>query len=248
MSATHLSSPNKFKPLTRFNGTFKDTLTADNDSLGMELAFLNRAAGWSYNVQQGCKRALDLLLAVAGLILISPLILAICLLIRLDSDGPIFYKSPRIGRNYQPFDMYKFRTMQVNADALRDALRKEAQLEGNLFKLKDDPRITRIGKFLRAFSLDELPQLINVIKGDMSLVGPRPLPPDESEMFEEPYTLRYHVTPGITGAWQVSGRSALDFQDLCQLELSYVTRWNLGVDIQILLKTLPAVLLKSGAY
>lgn len=136
----------------------------------------------------------------------------------------------------------------MNADALREQLRQEANLQGDLFKLENDPRVTPIGKLLRAYSLDEFPQLLNVLKGDMSLVGPRPLPADESELFETPFTLRFNVLPGVTGKWQVSGRSNLSFSDLCQLELSYVLQWNLLQDFAILLKTIPAVLMSKGAY
>jgi lipopolysaccharide/colanic/teichoic acid biosynthesis glycosyltransferase len=169
-------------------------------------------------------------------------------LIKLTSTGPVLYKSERIGKNYQPFYMYKFRTMTVDADAKRDELRKQANLEGGLFKLENDPRVTAIGKILRALSLDELPQLLNVVRGEMSLVGPRPLPADESQLFEDPYTLRFQVYPGITGLWQVSGRSNLNFAQLCQLEMGYVMDWSLASDLGILLQTLPAVLASRGAY
>lgn len=200
-----------------------------------------------HKIQQGLKRTIDITGALTGLIVLSPVFFVLALLVKLTSPGPVFYNSLRVGKQYQPFYMLKFRTMQVNADAIRDQLRAEANLEGNLFKLANDPRITPIGKALRAFSLDELPQLVNVLKGDMSLVGPRPLPPDEAHLFEAPYTMRYDVLPGITGAWQVGGRSQLDFQQLCQLELGYVRQWNILKDIKILLKTVPAVLLSRGA-
>lgn len=213
-------------------------------SLEIKLIF---PSGWLFDFQQLIKRFLDLLIAAIALLLLFPILMAIGIMVRLDSPGPIMYKSTRIGKNYKPFKMYKFRTMNLNADSLRDELRNSANLQGKLFKIKDDPRITRIGKYLRAFSLDELPQLINVLKGEMSLVGPRPLPPDESGFFKEPYTLRYKITPGITGMWQVSGRSNLDFDKLCNLELSYLNNWNLFEDFKILLKTLPAVLLTRGA-
>ncbi len=214
----------------------------------LEIAFLNRSRHWIYRLQQSVKHLFDLLAASLGLVAISPLLVLIALLIKLTSEGPILYKSQRIGKNFQPFGMYKFRTMGTNADAQREALRKQAQQENGLFKLANDPRVTPIGKVLRAFSLDELPQLINVVKGDMSLVGPRPLPQDESELFQEPYTLRFQVFPGMTGAWQVGGRSNINFEQLCQLEMTYVLQWSLLRDIQILLKTLPVVLASRGAY
>jgi len=144
------------------------------------------AGNATLRVQMVLKRSLDLLLALALVVFIAPILLLIAALIRLDSPGPVIYKSLRIGRGYQPFSMYKFRTMRPDADALRDQLRAQANLDGKLFKIKDDPRVTAIGRFLRATSLDELPQLFNVIQGNMSLVGPRPLPPDESAYFEAP--------------------------------------------------------------
>lgn len=201
-----------------------------------------------FPLQQVLKRIMDITLAIVGLILLAPVLLLISTLIKATSPGPILYKSLRIGKNRHPFYMYKFRTMCVEADSLRDELRQKANLQGNLFKLHNDPRVTPLGKFLRACSLDELPQLINVILGNMSLVGPRPLPPDESDLFESPYHLRFQVLPGITGMWQVNGRSTLNFKQLCELELSYVLHWNLWMDIKIILKTVPAVLKSRGAY
>lgn len=217
-------------------------------SLHHELAFLVKSHQWVYQLQQGIKRAFDFCAASLGLIAISPLLLVIALLVKLTSPGPVLYKSERIGKNFKPFYMYKFRTMCVDTDAQRDALRAQANLQGDLFKMKNDPRVTPIGKFLRALSLDELPQLLNVVRGEMSLVGPRPLPRDESELFKDPYTLRFHVYPGITGLWQVSGRSKLSFNQLCELEMQYVTAWNLLTDVQILFRTIPAVLASRGAY
>jgi lipopolysaccharide/colanic/teichoic acid biosynthesis glycosyltransferase len=201
-----------------------------------------------FKINQLAKRLFDIMATSAGLLFIAPVLLLIALAISLTSDGPVLYSSIRIGKNRQPFQMLKFRTMVTNADAMRDQLRQEANLEGQLFKMKNDPRITPIGHFLRAFSLDELPQLINVLKGDMSLIGPRPLPEDESDLFEAPYTVRYQVLPGITGAWQISGRSNLSFDDLCKLELNYVRGWHFFRDLAILFKTVPVVVLRKGAY
>ncbi len=222
----------------------------ETDNLGAlnAMHFHYRASQFDYRAQQILKRAFDATAAVLGTLLIFPLLLTIAILIKLDSKGPIFYKSARIGRDNKPFMMYKFRTMTTDADARREALRKEAQLENGLFKMKNDPRITKLGKILRALSLDELPQLINVIIGNMSLVGPRPLPPDESILFKAPYTLRFEVFPGITGSWQVNGRSNVTFEQLCNLELDYVMGWSVFTDLGILLRTLPAVLASRGAY
>ncbi len=217
-------------------------------SFRFEIAFLNRSSQWMYKFQQGLKRGFDLVAACFGLLLISPLLLGIALLIKSTSSGPILYKSERIGKNFKPFYMYKFRTMSQNADALREALRKETSQENGLFKLANDPRVTGVGKVLRALSLDELPQLLNVIRGEMSLVGPRPLPADESELFEDPYTLRFQVFPGMTGAWQVNGRSNTNFEQLCKLEMQYVMDWTFLTDLKIIGQTFPAVFASRGAY
>jgi lipopolysaccharide/colanic/teichoic acid biosynthesis glycosyltransferase len=197
---------------------------------------------------QNIKRGLDIVLTLMILTVLLPLFGGIALGIRLTSKGPLFYKSLRIGKNYQPFYMWKFRTMFVDADQHRNLLRQQAGLHGQLFKLIDDPRVTRFGRFLRKFSLDELPQLFNVLEGNMSLVGPRPLPPDESELFRAPFTRRFDVLPGITGLWQISGRSNLRFEDMCQLEFTYVSQWQLVNDLKILFQTVPAVLYRKGAY
>ncbi len=213
-----------------------------------QLIFMSRSISLGYRLQQILKRMADILLAGVGILMISPALLAIALLIRLTSPGPVLYMSERIGKDYKPFKMYKFRTMEVDADRKRETLRKEANLDGELFKIANDPRVTPIGKLLRATSLDELPQLFNVLRGEMSLVGPRPLPPDESHLFEAPYTLRYQVFPGITGKWQVNGRSNADFKTLCELEMTYVMNWSLFEDFKLMVQTIPAVLLSRGAY
>jgi len=230
-----------------FSGLSVPASTITDSRFHVAFNFFNRSSQGVYRFQLFLKRTFDILAAGLGLLAISPLLGVIALLVKLGSDGPVFYKSERIGKNYKPFYMLKFRTMGVDADAKREALRSEANLQGELFKITNDPRITRVGKVLRALSLDELPQLLNVLRGEMSLVGPRPLPPDESEMFKEPYTLRFHVYPGITGLWQVSGRSNLNFDQLCNLEMSYVMTWNVFNDLKILFQTLPAVLASRGA-
>lgn len=243
MLSTHLAP---MAPLN-LSGLASPSLSGNEPRFQIAFSFFDRSSQFGYRVQQSLKRSFDIVAASLGLLAISPLLAVIALLIKLGSDGPVFYKSERIGKQYQPFYMYKFRTMGVDADAKRDALREQANLNGELFKLANDPRITKVGKVLRALSLDELPQLLNVLRGEMSLVGPRPLPPDESSLFDEPYTLRFQVFPGITGLWQVSGRSNLNFEQLCKLEMSYVMNWSLLQDIKILLKTLPAVLASRGA-
>lgn len=194
------------------------------------------------------KRMVDMTGAIFALMLFSPVMLIVALLVGLTSRGPIFYKSLRIGRSGREFHMYKFRTMVPDAERMRSALARQHRMTGQLFKLPNDNRITPIGGVLRKYSLDELPQLFNVLRGEMSLVGPRPFVPDESRLFQPPYTARFTVTPGMTGPWQVGGRSDLPFEDLCRLELDYVRYWSLWQDFKILLKTVPSVLFRQGAY
>lgn len=196
------------------------------------------------------KRLFDVLAASVALALLSPIYLLIALLIYADSPGPIFYKQTRIGLKNKPFKVWKFRTMVPNADKLQKELEAMNETkDGVLFKIKDDPRITRVGKVLRAYSLDELPQLFNVVIGEMSLVGPRPLPLRDVEKFSQHHHIRQEVLPGITGLWQISGRSDIvDFEEAYQLDLKYITGWSIWLDLQILFKTVGVVLQKSGAY
>ena len=196
------------------------------------------------------KRSFDLVTSGLFLLLGSPLLLLIAALIYLDSPGPIFYKQTRMGLKGRHFKVWKFRTMVVNADQLlKDLEEKNETKDGVLFKMKEDPRITKVGKFLRRYSLDELPQLINVVKGDMSLVGPRPLPLRDVEHFKPHHFTRQNVLPGITGLWQISGRSnILDFENAFRLDMTYINNWSLGMDFEILFKTVKVVLGKEGAY
>ncbi len=194
------------------------------------------------------KRTFDIVGATLLLILLSPVLLAITLAVRLTSRGPALYRSQRRGIGQRPFACLKFRTMQLDAEELQDDLEELNEATGALFKIREDPRLTPVGGLLRRFSLDELPQLVNVLKGDMSLVGPRPLPERDYEMLEDWHRKRYLVLPGITGLWQVSGRSELDFDDLVNLDFMYLERWSLALDLTILVKTVPAVLTRRGAY
>ncbi len=200
--------------------------------------------GWN----RALKRAIDILVSGLGLIALSPLLALIALAIRLDSPGPVLFRQTRIGRNGKPFTIYKFRSMVVNAEEMQDQLRKLNEADGPLFKIKDDPRRTRVGRFLRRTSLDELPQLYNVLRGDMSLVGPRPALPEEVAQYQEWHKKRLEVSPGITGLWQVSGRSKLSFDEMVLLDIYYVENWSPALDLRILLKTIPLVLLGDGAY
>jgi exopolysaccharide biosynthesis polyprenyl glycosylphosphotransferase len=194
------------------------------------------------------KRAFDLIGATLLLALLSPLLIALALAVRISSHGPILYRSTRRGIGQRPFPCLKFRTMHTDAEERQADLEELNEATGALFKIREDPRLTRVGSFLRRFSLDELPQLINVLRGEMSLVGPRPLPQRDYEMLEDWHRKRYLVLPGITGLWQVSGRSELDFDDLVHLDFIYLEHWSLALDLTILLKTIPAVILRRGAY
>lgn len=196
------------------------------------------------------KRCFDFCCATAFVLLAAPIYFFIALLIKLDSPGPIFYKQTRIGLHGRPFKVWKFRTMVVDAEKLQKELEARNEMkDGVLFKMKDDPRITGVGKFLRRYSLDELPQLFNVLFGEMSLVGPRPLPLRDVENFSEHHFIRHEVLPGITGLWQVSGRSDIvDFEKVILLDVTYMESWSLWLDLQIILQTFTVILRKKGAY
>jgi len=194
------------------------------------------------------KRGLDIVLALVGLVLLLPLLPAIVLLIRLDSSGPILFRQKRVGRGGKLFTCYKFRSMVVNAEALKPDLVDRNEATGPAFKIRQDPRITAIGAFLRRSSLDEVPQLFNVLLGQMSIVGPRPQIPAEVELYEPWHRGRLQVQPGITCLWQISGRSLISFDEWMRLDLEYVRRRNMRLDIDILLRTLPAVIARKGAY
>jgi exopolysaccharide biosynthesis polyprenyl glycosylphosphotransferase len=192
------------------------------------------------------KRALDLAVAGGALIVMSPALALLAVLIRLDSPGPVHYTALRAGRKGRPFRCYKFRSMVRNADALKEGLRERNQRQGPCFKISDDPRITRAGRILRRYSLDEVPQLWNVLKGDMSLVGPRPHPLDDFSAYGIEHLPRLDVVPGMTGLWQITARRDPSFQAGMDLDLEYIHRWSLGMDLRILLKTVAVVLRGSG--
>jgi exopolysaccharide biosynthesis polyprenyl glycosylphosphotransferase len=195
------------------------------------------------------KRAIDFVVSAVLLLLLTPLFLAIALSIKVTSPGPVFFIQERIGRNKRRFRLYKFRTMVPDAEKRLGELEKQNEVSGPVFKIKHDPRVTAIGALLRKTSLDELPQLINVIKGDMSLVGPRPLPVRDYRGFTEDWhRRRFSVRPGITCLWQVRGRSAIPFEKWMELDMQYIDQWSLLLDMKILVKTIPAVLKGSGAH
>jgi exopolysaccharide biosynthesis polyprenyl glycosylphosphotransferase len=192
------------------------------------------------------KRVIDLCLAAIGLTLTAPLIAAVAVLIRRDSLGPAFYCSPRVGRKGQIFNCYKLRTMVNNANQLKPSLRSRNELDGALIKIADDPRITRIGRVLRAYSLDELPQFWNVLKGEMSLVGPRPHPVDDFDLYQLDDLRRLDVKPGMTGLWQVAGRRDPSFHTSMRLDLEYIENWNLRLDLRLIWRTFASVLRAEG--
>jgi exopolysaccharide biosynthesis polyprenyl glycosylphosphotransferase len=200
--------------------------------------------------QQALKRTVDLLASAALILALSPVLAIVALAVKLGSPGPILFRQPRVGLNGELFTMLKFRSMKKDAEALLEQLTELDREEGNavLFKMKDDPRVTRVGAFIRRFSLDELPQLLNVFKGEMSLVGPRPPLPAEVEQYEDHVHRRFLMKPGITGLWQVSGRSNLSWEDSVRLDLYYVENWSLTHDVVILWRTVKAVLQRDGAY
>jgi exopolysaccharide biosynthesis polyprenyl glycosylphosphotransferase len=200
--------------------------------------------GWPLVV----KRIVDFLVALIVLILVSPVMVLAALLIKLTSPGPVFFTQKRVGHNKRQFMIYKFRTMVVNAEKQMERLRHLNEVSGPVFKIKQDPRITPIGGFLRKTSIDELPQLFNVLKGDMSLVGPRPLPVRDYQGFSEDWhRRRFSVRPGITCLWQVNGRTSIAFEQWMELDMQYIDKWSLWLDLKILAKTIPAVLRGSGA-
>jgi exopolysaccharide biosynthesis polyprenyl glycosylphosphotransferase len=194
------------------------------------------------------KRTMDILLSSLGLLLLSPVFAAIAVLIKWESRGPVIFKQERIGKHGQPFTCYKFRSMCDQAEYMKEGLQAVNEATGPLFKIRDDPRITRVGKFLRRYSLDEWPQLVNVFTGDMSLVGPRPAVPREVEQYSAWAAKRLDIRPGITGLWQVSGRSDLPFDEMLKLDIYYIWNWSLSNDFKILLRTIPVVLSGKGAY
>ena len=194
------------------------------------------------------KRSIDLALGSMALVLASPLIALVSVLIKLDSRGPVVLAQTRIGKGARPFTVYKFRSMRENAEAMKKDLARLNESQGPLFKIREDPRITRVGRVIRKLSIDELPQLINVFKGEMSLVGPRPPLPSEVDQYESWQRKRFEVLPGITGLAQISGRSDLSFEETLRFDFFYIENWSPLTDIKIMLKTLPGVILGRGPY
>ena len=194
------------------------------------------------------KRTIDVLGASAGLLLSVPIMLVVAVAIKLDSRGPVLFRHPRLGKDGRPFVMLKFRSMYQEAPALRQQLFAENEMAGPVFKIRSDPRVTRVGRIIRKYSLDELPQLWNVLRGEMSLVGPRPPIPDEVARYHPWQRERLAVKPGLTCTWQVSGRSDIPFDEWIQMDIEYVRTRSLLMDLKLLLLTVPAVISARGAY
>lgn len=218
--------------------------TEEVDGKAQLTAYSSPADGWPVLA----KRGLDVALSLAMLLVISPFLVAIALMVKLSSRGPVLFRQERIGRNKRRFFIYKFRTMVPNAEKLQPALEGLNEATGPVFKIRNDPRVTALGRVLRRTSFDELPQLFNVLRGDMSLVGPRPLPVRDYQGFDQDWQRRrFSVRPGITCLWQVNGRSNISFDHWMKLDLQYLDEWSIWLDIKILAQTIPAVLRGSGA-
>lgn len=194
------------------------------------------------------KRAMDIFVSLAGIIFLSPLFAAITIIIKIDSKGPAIFSQIRVGQNGRHFLFYKFRSMRHGSERLKDSLQYLSHMTGPVFKIKKDPRITKVGRFLRKSSMDELPQLLNILKGDMTLVGPRPSLPEEVKKYGKRELKRLNVKPGLTGLWQVSGRNDISFLEWIELDLYYIEHRSIVLDLKILVRTIPTVLSGKGAY
>ncbi|MFD1952815.1 sugar transferase [Paenibacillus thailandensis] len=215
----------------------------------MEGSSLNQINDRSIYFYLAIKRTMDVVLSIIGLLLLSPVFIIVAIIIKMeDPKGSVFFYQTRIGKNEIPFRMYKFRSMVSNAEELLEGLLDKNEISGAMFKMKEDPRITRVGKFIRKTSIDELPQLWNVIRGDMSLVGPRPALPREVMNYTSYDKLRLTVTPGCTGLWQISGRNQLSFSQMVDLDLKYISQRSLIVDVEIIIKTIYQVFVPKNAY
>lgn len=218
------------------------------DLLESKAVSLNKKQIKSRFMYHSIKRAFDFIAAICGVIILSPVMLVIAILIKAEDHGPVFYKQVRVGKNGKKFKMYKFRSMFVNADKMLAKLKEQNDVEGPMFKMKDDPRITKVGHFIRKHSLDELPQFLNVIKGDMSLVGPRPPLPSEVAEYSDYDKQRLYVTPGCTGLWQATERNEVGFSEMVQLDIQYIQRASFMFDLWIIWKTVEIIIKPNGSY
>jgi exopolysaccharide biosynthesis polyprenyl glycosylphosphotransferase len=218
------------------------------DLLESKAVSLNKKQIKSRFMYHSIKRVFDFIAAICGVIILSPVMLVIAILIKAEDHGPVFYKQVRVGKNGKKFKMYKFRSMFVNADKMLAKLKEQNDVEGPMFKMKDDPRITKVGHFIRKHSLDELPQFFNVIKGDMSLVGPRPPLPSEVAEYSDYDKQRLYVTPGCTGLWQATERNEVGFSEMVQLDIQYIQRASFMFDLWIVWKTVEIIIKPNGSY
>jgi exopolysaccharide biosynthesis polyprenyl glycosylphosphotransferase len=214
---------------------------------GFDTPLLSLRRTPSGEVRLAIKRLTDIVGALVGITLSGPIMIALALAIKIESRGPVMFRQTRAGRNGRKFTMLKFRSMVVDAERKKAELMHLNEMSGPVFKIRKDPRITRVGAFIRKTSLDELPQFFNILFGDMSLVGPRPPLPSEVDQYKPWQRRRLSVKPGLTGLWQVSGRNNIDFEEWMRLDLRYIDDWSLWLDAKILMKTLPAVIFKTGA-
>jgi len=235
----------QFKFVPKVLDIIESRVTSD-EILGVPLITVNEIK--LYGLNAFLKRVSDIVYSLTLLILLFPVMLVIAILIKIDSPGPVLFLQKRVGKNGKEFNMYKFRSMKVGAEEEKEKLLHKNEADGLIFKIRNDPRITKVGKILRRWSLDEHPQIFNVIKGDMSFVGPRPPLPSEVKNYNSWHRKRLRVSPGITGLWQVSGRSDISFEDMVKLDIFYIESWSLWQDIKIMLKTIPAVFFAKGAY
>ena len=201
-----------------------------------------------FSLYEVIKRLIDVVCSFLGVLVLSPLFIIIAIIIKTTSKGPVFFSQKRVGKNGKEFNMYKFRSMVVNAEELKEKLAAQNEMSGPMFKMKDDPRVTKVGKFIRKTSIDELPQLWNVLKGDMSLVGPRPSLPKEVAQFEEWMYRRLEVKPGLTCYWQVSGRNNIDFEDWMKLDIKYVDERSTWIDIKLIFETVGVLFGDKNAH
>lgn len=213
-----------------------------------EKIILDRKGINKHHVYRTCKRLFDVVASACGLVLLSPVFLATAIAIKLDDGGPVFYNQERIGKDGKPFKMYKFRSMKVNADQEIEKLQKHNEVDGAMFKMKNDPRITRVGKFIRKTSIDEFPQLLNVLLGQMSIVGPRPPLPREVAEYTDYDKQRLYVRPGCTGLWQVTVRNSVGFHEMVNIDLDYIKRRSFHLDLEIMLKTIKVIFVPNTAY
>lgn len=218
------------------------------DLLESKAVSLNKKQIKSRFMYHSIKRIFDFMAAICGVIILSPVMLVIAILIKVEDHGPVFYKQVRVGKNGKTFKMYKFRSMFVNADQMLAKLKEQNDVEGPMFKMRDYPRVTKIGHFIRKHSLDELPQFLNVIKGDMSLVGPRPPLPSEVAEYSDYDKQRLYVTPGCTGLWQATERNEVGFNEMVQLDIQYIQRASFMFDLWIIWKTVEIIIKPNGSY